>query len=277
MSDSTAKLPDYPALAAALIVDSRLSSKTELQRDILGTSLFLEAKTAESLATAKLTLELESIDVLIIGSHLRATAAETLIAWTKENSKLKEIAIVVVSETQPDKLLLGAHSGVTKPLTKAKLFDAVVRAVVAVNKDSPWSAIFKNSEFHRQFDNRQFDSDTASPLLASSAKREISEAALNNPEAVLGFSNLLKASPEEVRAAFIERNLLFDINGDPTSELRKAAIMFIDSLFPAGMSGNERFMKLCTKAVYSWFENAPLGGIKEANEQLKISIWQFKG
>jgi hypothetical protein len=272
MTDSAIKLPNYPALSAALVVDSRLSSKNELQKDVAGTSLFLEVKTAESLATAKLTLELESIDVLVIGPYLRPAAAEALMAWAKENSRLKECAFVVVSETKPEKLFIGAHCGVWKPLNKAKLFDGIVRAVLAVNEGSPWSAIFKNSGFHKQF-----DSDVISPLLASSAKREVSENALKSPEAILGITHLLKASPEEVRAAFIERNLIFDSLGDPTNELRAAAITFIDSLFPAGLSGNERFMKLCTKAVYSWFENATLVGIKEANEQLKISIWQFKG
>jgi len=272
MSDPVTKLPIYPALASALIVDSRLSSRNELQKDIIGTSLFLEVKTAQSLATAKLTLEMESIDVLIVGAHLSIESAEGLIEWATQNSRLKECAFVSVCNEKPKKILVGAHTAVWRPLTKAKLFDTIVRAVITVNKDSPWSTIFKNSEFHRQF-----DSDAVSPLLASSAKREVSEAVLNNPETVLGFGNLLKASPEEVKAVFTERNLLFNSSGDPSNELRSAAIKFLDALFPSGITENERFMKLCTKAVYSWFENAPLGGIKEANEQLKISIWQFKG
>ena len=207
-----------------------------------------------------------------LGSHLSASSAESLISWTIVNSRLKECAFVSVCESKPEKILTGAHSAVWKPLTKAKLFDAIVRAVVSVNKDSPWSAIFKNSQFHRQF-----DSDVASPLLASSAKREISEEALSSPEKLFGFEELLKAPPEVVKAVFEGNNLCFDLHGDPTQELRAAAIKFIDALFPSGTSDNERFMKLCMKAVYSWFENAPLGGIKEANEQLKISIWQFKG
>lgn len=272
MSSLEMKLPEYPALASALIVDSRLNSKNELVKDITGTSLFLEVKSAESLATAKLTLELESIDVLVIGPNLRSSAAEALIVWAKENSRLKECAFVVVSEIKPEKLLAGAHAAVWKPLTKAKLFDAIVRAVVLVNKDSPWSLIFKNSDFHRQF-----DSDVVSPLLAPSAKREISESALNNPEVALGLSKLLKADPEDVGAVFIQRNLVFDSTGDPSLELKTAANALIDWLFSDGRSDNERFMKHCTKAVYSWFENAPLGGIKEANEQLRISIWQFRG
>ena len=38
-----------------------------------------------------------------------------------------------------------------------------------------------------------------------------------------------------------------------------------------------RFSLHCTKAVYAWFENAPLGGFKEATEQLRITILQFRG
>jgi len=272
MPEPTANLPDYPALASVLIVDSRLSARNELQKDITGTSLFLEVKTAQSLATAKLTLEMESIDVLILGSHLSRPSAEELIKWAIENSRLKECAFVSVCENRPAKILAGAHSAVWKPLTKAKLFDAIVRAVVTVNKDSPWGTIFKNSEFHRQF-----DSEAMSPLLASSAKREISDEVLKSPETLLGFGDLLKATPEQVKAVFREKRLLFNSSGDPTPELRIAAVKFLDALFPSGVTENERFMKLCTKAVYSWFENAPLGGIKEANEQLKITIWQFKG
>jgi hypothetical protein len=267
-----AKLPDYPALAAALIVDSRFGYRQELQKDISATSLFLEVKTAQSLATAKLTLELESIDVLVLGPNLSSASAESLLTWSLENSRSKDCAFVCVYDEKPEQILSQCHASVWRPLTKAKLFDVIVRAVVCVNKDSTWSALFNNSDFHRQF-----DSDVISPLLAPSAKREISEKILNNPHDALGLGGLLRATPEEISRVFKEKNLIFDVSGDPSAELREAAIKFIDALFPNGTSDNERFMKLCTKAVYAWFENAPLGGIKEANEQLKISIWQFKG
>jgi hypothetical protein len=270
MSKDEIKLPNYPALAAVLLVESRFGSRQALEKDLSATDLFLERKTAQSLATAKLTLELEHIDVLVVGPSLSNNAKDELLTWASANARSKDCAFLLIYETPPESVPPLAHSYAVKPLTKASLFDAIVRGVVRVNKDSPWQAIFQNSEFHRQFDN-------SSPLLASSAKRTVSGEAITNLEAVLGLHSLLRATPEEVQKVFQERNLIFTSTGEPTAELRSAALKIMDSLFGAGLAENERFMRHCTKAVYAWFENAPLGGIQEANEQLKITIWQFRG
>ncbi len=271
---SSEKFPEYPALACCLLVDSRLSTRQELEKDLKSNALFLEIKVAQSLASAKLAMELEDMDACVLGAAVSPAAVKELLLWAPANARSKDCAFVIVAEAGAPPLDAApesaAHSIVYKPLTKAKLFDALVRAVIAANKDSPWKGIFENSAFHRTF-------DTENPLLAPAAKRSVNHDALKNPELSLGMTALDPTDTEAISQIFKEKNLVFSADGTPSPELRLAALNLLGSLFPNGMPENERFAKHCTKAVYGWFENAPLGGFKEASEQLRMTILQFRG
>lgn len=267
-------LPQYPALASCLLVESRLGSRHELEKDLKSMDLFVELKVSKSLSAARLTLELEDIDCCVFGPYLTPSSIRELLSWAPEHAKSKDCAYIVISEEGSEERFIddGAHSQVWRPLTKAKFFDAVVRAVVAANKNSSWKSVFENSEFHRNF-----DVEVASPLLASSAKREVIFDALQNPRSFLGSGAPVTDDLEEIQKFFEKTNLVFLDGGEPTPELKAAATTLLALLFPNGNPENMRFYKHCLKAAFAWFENAPLGGFSEATDQLRITILQFRG
>jgi hypothetical protein len=263
--------PQYPALASCLVLESRHALRQEFEKDIKSTDLFLEIKIAASIASARLSLEIEEIDCCIIGSGVSEGSLREFLEWAEKGARSKDCAFVLVREERcKGEGRIGGHVQVYRPLTKAKLFDAIVRGIVAANENSPWKSIFANSEFHRQF-----DVDTPNPLLATSAKSSVSVTSLEAPWEVLGAS--IKMSEESIRRLFQEKNIYFQPDGEPSEELRHYAVKLFDALFPGGAPNNDRFVKHCWKAIYSWFEDAPLGGFKEATEQLRMTVMQFRG
>src|SRR5215475_13547633 len=97
MSDSE-KLPNYPALSCCLLVDSRMGSRIDLEKDLKSNALFLEIKVAQSLASAKLALELEDIDACVLGSSVSLTALKEVLVWAPKDAKSKDCAFVLVME-----------------------------------------------------------------------------------------------------------------------------------------------------------------------------------
>jgi len=271
---SETPLPSYPALAACILVESRMGSRNELEKDSKATELFQEVKVAKSLALARITMQVENIDCCIIGPGISPSSATDFLSWAVSNSRSKDCAFVAISERESKVLFIdaGAHSQVWKPLTKAKLFDAIVRAVVAANKNSPWTALFSESEFHRQF-----DSEVASPLLISSARSSTNTNALDKPWEMIGLSVNELLDAEAAAKIFREKEIYFANDGSPSEELKRAAELLLARILPADAGQNSRFQTFCRNAVYTWFEDVPLGGFKEASEQLRMRILQFRG
>jgi hypothetical protein len=263
--------PQYPALATCLVLESRHALRAELEKDLKGIDLFLEIKVAASLAAARLSLEIEQIDCCLIGSGVSESSLREFLDWAEKGARSGDCAFVLVREERlRGEGIIGGHVQVYRPLTKAKLFDAIVRGIIAANRNSTWSAIFASSEFHRQFDD-----DTPNPLLAGSAKSSVNTPSLDAPWEAIGAHS--RMTEEDVRRLFAEKNIFFHPDGEPSDELRGYAVKLFDALFPGGAPDNDRFVKHCWKAIYGWFENAPLGGFNEATEQLKMSIMQFRG
>jgi hypothetical protein len=267
------KLPDYPAMAACLVIESRLVLRNELEKDIKSTALFDEVKIAKSLSIARMSLEMEEIDCCILGSSVSSQACRDLLGWAPGAARSKDCAYLVISDKNSKEIYIhdGAHGQTWQPLSKAKLFDAIVRAVVSANKNSAWRGIFEKSEFHRGFDN-----STNNPLLIGAARSSVQSSALEKPWETIGLIDVESLDEEGIKKLFVKRNFVFFASGDCTSELKSAAETMLKSIL-GGSVENPRFEQYCRKAVYTWFEDAPLGGFKEATEQLRMRILQFRG
>lgn len=139
------KEPDYPALNAVTVVDSRLGSRRELIKDLKATALFERVVEAKSLAHGLLTLHIEDVDSCMIGPSLRSDKALQFLESAKQIPTAEVCAFVVVrnegSNSEKEFERVGVHNIIRRPYTKEVFREKVVQSVIKANANSEWAKI----------------------------------------------------------------------------------------------------------------------------------------
>ena len=303
------ELPQYPSLARCILIDARHGSRFELSKDLRSSLLFSQVFEAKSLSGALSTLEFEEMDACFLGPSVTPDKAFDFLKRAKDSVRSKDIAFIAVlnrgEEDNEEKLLgAGVHGVVKRPCTKLKLFDWVVRAVVAANGNGAWAAIFKQSghdklEIADVFAVKPKGDVTVNSTAPSSERNENNAAA---PAAVQPpKSNAASASPqhsnaiEDVMFAAITKaaapelqeivkgiesgEYRLDPAGNPTGRAKEAIAKLVagvvDKVDPKD-SETERFAGFFEMALLQWFIDLIKTDAQEATSRLRQTLLTFK-
>lgn len=142
---SESEIPQYPALARAVVVDSRFSSRSELSSALHALQLFDQVVEAPSIRDGLKIMSAEEADVCIVGASVSTDIACDFLLKCQECRLSKDCALVAVASVDTDSAVrlqaAGALQVLARPFTRRKLFDAVVDAVVQANANSPWRIV----------------------------------------------------------------------------------------------------------------------------------------
>lgn len=152
MADETKKssdtvLPNFPALCCCVLIDARHSSRTELIKYLKASGLFEDVLEARSLSDGLTMLTRYDVDACFFGPSVTVDRCQEFIKKVADGKRSLDCAIVaVVSDPEvPDAVFLdrGAHGVIKKPCTRQRFTEAVIRAVVRANANSPWVSLAK--------------------------------------------------------------------------------------------------------------------------------------
>ena len=146
-------LPRFPALHMCVVIDARHGSRVDIVKDIKSSALFEEVVEAQSLRNGLQLLDLQNVDVLILGPSVSPTKAAEFIQRGKQSVSSRDcafIATIRASDTAKnaaeDLYKAGAHAVISRPCTKMVFTEGIVRGVVAANANGAWAGILLSAE-----------------------------------------------------------------------------------------------------------------------------------
>jgi response regulator RpfG family c-di-GMP phosphodiesterase len=141
------QVPNYPALARAVLVDARHGSRTEIARTLASRQLFENITHAQSVEDCKVILMTSNADACIVGPTLSLKSAKDILEVGKSFQKAGEdhCAFVAVyneiGNPEAGLVLAKADSLLRSPFKRHQLIESVVKGVVRANANSPWRGI----------------------------------------------------------------------------------------------------------------------------------------
>lgn len=267
-------LPEYPALARCIVVESRFSSRHEIVKDIKASALFEEIVEAGSIDNALEVIKVEDIDACFIGRAVSHERAEEFVREASSFGHAADCAFIAVVDkgTEFGAILLsaGVHAIVDWPCSKKEFTDRVIEGVIKANKNTIWHSIFLE---------RQRIEENALGSLGKGApnkKKPVKLAATMSWEERL--ENLPQILDEELRnfADEIERGLhALDAKGAPTSKSLQAIREVVERVVgPRGVNAERReeIAVLLRRTIHQWFLDFRLMTYEQASAKLLESV-----
>lgn len=217
----TETLPHFPALAQCMLVESRLSSRQEIKKDIQASALFEVTVEAGSVPKGLGMLETQDVDACFIGPSVSIEKAVELLKMKESNIHYKDCAFICIVDAGSDRkeplLEAGAHGVLERPYSKLRFTEGVVAAVISANKNSPWRSLFEEA-----FPESILLKKAPPPVEPSPEKRAYAEVFLNVSERL----RIIMEGSE--RGEFLLNNA-----GYPAPKTQKALSELVNEVFVA--------------------------------------------
>lgn len=255
---------DFPALFMAVIIDARYSSRQELLKDLKATALFENIVEAKSLSDGLKLLASEAVDVCLLGPSLNVANVARFIEQGTASEKSKDCAFVALNQNDPQRAgelsACGAQRVLHLPASKRQLSEEIVRAVIAANKNSPWSSILLNAE------GEQDDSPGLSLVPAKSAAEELSIKEI--PEDLSDLLRSLESSQSDFKPESYRQS----------GKAKALAQLLLNSLLTKVdiETTSSAFKTFMEEAALEWLEDAKLYSPRDATAELRKKLKSFR-
>jgi hypothetical protein len=266
--------PRYPALAKAVVVDSRFSSRSDLVNGLKSAALFDQIVEAGSIGDGLTAIRTQPTDACVVGPSVTTAKACDFFRKCTECSYSKDCAFIAVVDqanaAAADELRAsGAQAIVVRPFTKQALFDGVVSAVIGANAASPWRAIKDGEVPAEPARQPEPQSEPAKPTGMSAEL----VAALSN--AVSSAASLLRSIANGVQCGVY----LHDAAGNPTRKSQQALQSVVRQIVreigeAEGQTAD--FGAFLEQAFTRWFCDLRDHNSKEANNRLRMALVSYQ-
>lgn len=284
MESQISDLPEYPALECCLIVEAHFATQKALMQALKASCLFDSIIPAQSITDALKIMSLQAFDATFIGAGLSVDKAKRFIVDSQEQSFAKDCAYIAMvpegSEAFESFLEFGAHWVLELGYTKREFFDAVVKAVVKANANSPWKGILMSSlganeaSLEALFPTRRKDAKEEDIVALSSAKNRISAAereALISKAVLQADNNMLEVFEMIKSNSQLSRASRSQLVAKKLREIIEALLSETKDL-----PENLRHKRIAEDILSDWVINLDYYSLEDATEKLRSMLKLFK-
>jgi hypothetical protein len=272
-----ANISYFPPLSTCLVVDSRMSSRNELKKQIKNSRLYEKIIFPESLNEASIELSRSTVDICIFGPSVRVSSIKSFMLDVLHGLTFIKSAFLWICRETDREEIKGIHDYVVAPFSPKVFNFGMVRALLRSN-----GGTFPTRRLHpvtgdtinisEVLQRLGIDRDAIEQIKRESDSESGQLGRTESPLARLVFRKYQKLI--DILKETDPGHFRFKLDGTPSNMSSRKVKSIIEELFVCEEQNESmNSIKLSFELfIYEWIEIAMLKGRTEANKTLRLAI-----